>query len=353
MLALDEGVVAADALAIEADFFQNAPGALVGRVDVGPDLVHPALVEGVADEASDGVGGVAVPPVVGVDHVAHLGVAPGVRLYVETGDADRLVVRTHDERGVVIVVTLVPLALVRFRFGREGPDAPANVGVVDDALGERQVVLVDDPERDGLAAEERGPWHKWSFTPGIFEDSATVLRGGISWATFMLPVAKLPVMLDAGDPAPDFDLPRPTTTGSETYRLSAAAQAGPVVLAFYPVADTAGAVEILRELTAVDWASVADSVAVLGVGVGDRESHDRLADEVDVPFPLLLDQDGFFADMYGILEPVDERTVQVRPALFVVGKDCFVRYSWSAADSDADGDGSLPLDEVRSAVASD
>lgn len=159
-------------------------------------------------------------------------------------------------------------------------------------------------------------------------------------------------MLDAGDPAPDFDLPRPTTEGSETYRLSAAAQAGPVVLAFYPVADTASAAELLRELATVDWESVTDALAILGVGVGDRDSHDRLADEVAVPFPLLLDQDGFFADRYGVLDSVDERTVRVRPALFVVGEDCFVRYSWVAADSDADADGSLPLDELQAALAS-
>lgn len=159
-------------------------------------------------------------------------------------------------------------------------------------------------------------------------------------------------MLDAGDPAPDFDLSRPTTTGSETYRLSAAAREGPVVLAFYPVGDTASAAVLLRELAAVDWASVADGLAVLGVGVGDRGSHDRLADEVDVPFPLLLDQDGFFADMYGVLDPVDERTVEVRPAVFVVGEDCFVRDAWSAGDPTEERDEWPPLDALLSAVAS-
>lgn len=160
-------------------------------------------------------------------------------------------------------------------------------------------------------------------------------------------------MLDAGDPAPDFDLPRPTTTGSETYRLSAAARAGPVVLVFYPVADTAGAAEMLRELAAVDWASVTDSLAILGVGVGDRDSHDRLADAVEVPFPLLLDQDGFFADQYGVLDLVDEQTARIQPALFVVGEDCFVRYAWATGDPDGEQDAALPLDEVQTAVASD
>jgi|GEM_PF-743358 len=159
-------------------------------------------------------------------------------------------------------------------------------------------------------------------------------------------------MLDAGDPALDFDLPRPTTGGSETYRLSAAAREGPVVLAFYPVTDTAESAELLRELASVDWEAVTDSLSVLAVGVGPRASHDRLAEQVDVPFSLLLDQDGFFAERYGILEPLDERAVRVRPALFVVGEDCFVRYAWAANDSARDPEDGLPLDEIRSAVAS-
>lgn len=161
-------------------------------------------------------------------------------------------------------------------------------------------------------------------------------------------------MLDAGDPALDFDLPRPTADGSETYRLSAAAREGPVVLAFYPVAETAGAASFLRELAAADWDAVADGFSVLAVGVGDRGSHDRLAEQVDVPFPLLLDQDGFFAGRYGILDPLDDRTVRVRPSVFVVDENCFVEYAWAAGDADQASDpaASLPLDEVRSALAS-
>jgi len=42
--------------------------------------------------------------------------------------------------------------------------------VVDDALGERQVVLVDDPERDRLAAEERGSRHGRSVARGRIQD---------------------------------------------------------------------------------------------------------------------------------------------------------------------------------------
>lgn len=169
----------------------------------------------------------------------------------------------------------------------------------------------------------------------------------------LLPSARQVItVLDAGDPAPDFDLPRPTTTGSETYRLSAAAQEGPVVLAFYPVSDVEGAGELLQALAAVDWRSFTDSLAILAVGVGSRTDHDKLADEVAVPFPLLLDQSAFFADQYGVVERAEGGTMGVRPALFVVGQDCFVQYGWAAGAAEANEPATLPLDEIQSVVAS-
>lgn len=155
-------------------------------------------------------------------------------------------------------------------------------------------------------------------------------------------------MLTPGDPAIDFDLPRPTADGEPTYRLSAAAREGPVVLAFYPVTDAPGATDLLDELAGVDWRGATDGVAVLGVGVGPATAHERVTEAAAVPFPLLLDRDGYFADRYGVLEPVGDDEVRVRRSLFVVDESCFVRGAWTAPD----GDGSLPLDEVLSTVAS-
>lgn len=154
-------------------------------------------------------------------------------------------------------------------------------------------------------------------------------------------------MLTAGDPAIDFDLPRPTADGPETYRLSAAAREGPVVLAFYPVTDVAGASELLDGLAGVDWRAVTDGVAVLAVGVGPSAAHERVTAAVDVPFPLLLDRDGYFAEGYGVLEPAGADAARVRRSLFVVDESCVVRGAWTVPD----GDGSVPLEEVRSAVA--
>lgn len=154
-------------------------------------------------------------------------------------------------------------------------------------------------------------------------------------------------MLTEGDPAPDFDLPRPATGGDQTYRLSAAAREGPVLVAFYPLADVDGAAETLRALAEADWSGAADRLAAFGVGVGERADHERLTERAAVGFPLLLDRDGYFADRYGLLEPTGRDAVTMAPAVFLVDGDCVVRFARRL-----DGDESPPVDEVRDAVAS-
>ncbi|WP_225333713.1 redoxin domain-containing protein [Halomicrobium urmianum] len=154
-------------------------------------------------------------------------------------------------------------------------------------------------------------------------------------------------MLTEGDPAPDFDLPRPATGGDETYRLSAAAREGPVVVAFYPLADVDGAADLLTVLAEADWSGAADRLAAFGVGVGERADHERLAARADVGFPLLLDRDGYFADRYGLLEPAGGDAVAMTPALYLVDGDCVVRFARRL-----DGGESPPIEALRDALAS-
>ncbi|WP_226021662.1 redoxin domain-containing protein [Halomicrobium salinisoli] len=153
-------------------------------------------------------------------------------------------------------------------------------------------------------------------------------------------------MLTEGDPAPDFDLPRPATGGDQTYRLSAAAREGPVVVAFYPLADVDGAADLLTALAGADWAG-AGRLAAFGVGVGERADHERLVDRTDVGFPLLLDRDGYFADRYGLLEPAGEGAVRMAPAVYLVDGDCVVRFA-----RQLDAGESPPVEAIRDALAS-
>ncbi|WP_372480465.1 redoxin domain-containing protein [Halomicrobium sp. HM KBTZ05] len=152
-------------------------------------------------------------------------------------------------------------------------------------------------------------------------------------------------MLDAGDPAPDFDLPRPLADGDETYRLSAAAHEAPVVVAFLG-ADESGTA-LLRDLAAVDWSRSIDRLSVLGVGIADLDTVEALATDLDLPFPLLADPNAFFAERYDALAETPDGW-RPRRALFVVDRSCRFRFAWRAEDPAADP----PIDDVLGALES-
>ena len=142
-------------------------------------------------------------------------------------------------------------------------------------------------------------------------------------------------MLGDGDPAPDFDLPRPLADGDQTYRLSAAAHEAPVVVAFF------------RDLGAVDWSRLVDRLSVLGVGVADLDTVESLATDLDLPFALLADPNAFFAERYDALVETPDGW-RPRRALFVVDQSCRFRFAWRADDPSADP----PIDDVLAVLAS-
>ncbi|QCC49747.1 redoxin domain-containing protein [Halapricum salinum] len=131
-------------------------------------------------------------------------------------------------------------------------------------------------------------------------------------------------MLDTGDPAPDFYLPAATDPDAE-YMLSAAANAGPVVLAFVPSAEQEAA-SLLEALTALDWASMATQISVFGIG-DDQELLGRLAP--DLPFPLLYDPEAYVTDLYGIADR--DSGVGPRRALVLADQGCTIRFAWMAS----------------------
>ena len=143
-------------------------------------------------------------------------------------------------------------------------------------------------------------------------------------------------MLDAGDPAPDFFLPAAADPAAE-YMLSAAADAGPVVLAFVPEREPV-ARSLLDSLAGLDWAALADRIAVFGIG---GEVTASLA--TDLPFPVLYD-DGYVADLYGVAEPVTAG----RAALVLADQRCTIRFAWQASEPTE----RPPLDDLAAAVSS-
>jgi len=101
-------------------------------------------------------------------------------------------------------------------------------------------------------------------------------------------------MLDVGTTAPGFELP---DQDGETATLSAY-EGQRVVLYFYPRADTPGC---RKEACSFrdEWERFEDDdIAVLGVSDDQVEDLRDFADEYDLPFRLLSDEDGSVSSQY-------------------------------------------------------
>ncbi len=139
--------------------------------------------------------------------------------------------------------------------------------------------------------------------------------------------------VEAGDPAPDFELPG---TGERTYRLSDY-RGRNLVLAFYPGDDT-------RVCTA-QFCSYRDEserideldAEVLGISPQSVDSHERWTKERELNVPLLADEDLAVSKRYGVTgwvgplarftglgEAVGGRYVM--RAIFVIDGEGVVRY---------------------------
>jgi thioredoxin-dependent peroxiredoxin len=102
--------------------------------------------------------------------------------------------------------------------------------------------------------------------------------------------------LDAGQPAPQLDLP---AAGGGRFRL-ADLKGGPLVLYFYPKDDTTGCTREALDFAAAYPAFQAAGVEIVGVSRDSVDSHDRFKAKHELPFPLASDQAGKVVEAYGV-----------------------------------------------------
>jgi thioredoxin-dependent peroxiredoxin len=103
--------------------------------------------------------------------------------------------------------------------------------------------------------------------------------------------------VQAGDTAPDFELPDETGTPR---KLSDLLADGPLVLFFYPAAMTAGCTKEschFRDLAA-EFAAVGASR--VGISPDDVEKQAKFSDTNGFDYPLLSDPDGAVATQFGV-----------------------------------------------------
>jgi len=124
--------------------------------------------------------------------------------------------------------------------------------------------------------------------------------------------------LVAGSPAPDFELP---DQDGKPRRLNDLLLNGPVVLFFYPAADTPGCtIESchFRDLSA-EFAAL--GVQRVGVSRDSVQAQQAFADKHRLDYPLLSDEDGSVAESYGVKRGLLGKLLPVKRTTFVIGTE--------------------------------
>lgn len=134
-------------------------------------------------------------------------------------------------------------------------------------------------------------------------------------------------MLQPGDEAPDFTLPR---GGGGELTLSEL-RGRKVVLYFYPRDDTPGCTTEAMEFTARLDAFEAAGATVVGISRDDMASHERFREKHGIGVVLLSDMEGKVSEAYGawgekkMYGKVSQGMIR---STFLIGEDGRVREVW-------------------------
>ena len=120
-------------------------------------------------------------------------------------------------------------------------------------------------------------------------------------------------MVAPGEIAPDFEAP---DFEGRPFRLSSL-RGSPVVLYFYPKADTPGCTIEAKGFRDVYPEYRAKNVQVVGVSTDDCPAQKAFRDKYGLPFPLIADMSKAVATTYGVLGPRGN----ARRVTFLIGRD--------------------------------
>ncbi|SFG20977.1 peroxiredoxin Q/BCP [Palleronia marisminoris] len=129
-----------------------------------------------------------------------------------------------------------------------------------------------------------------------------------------------------GQPAPEIDLPR---DGGDTVSLSQID--GPVVLFFYPRADTPGCTTEAKGFTDAADAFAEAGVTVLGVSKDPVSKQDKFRDKHGLTIALLSDEEGDVSERYGTWVEKNmygKTSMGIERSTFLIGADKSVVREW-------------------------
>ena len=134
-------------------------------------------------------------------------------------------------------------------------------------------------------------------------------------------------MIDTGQPAPDFTLPR---DGEGDVTLSAP-RPGKVVLYFYPRDDTPGCTKESIAFTDHLQAFADAGATILGVSKDSVKKHDKFRDKHDLKVTLLSDENSDVCEQYGVWVEKNmygRKSMGIERATFLIDSDGTIAQVW-------------------------
>ncbi len=122
--------------------------------------------------------------------------------------------------------------------------------------------------------------------------------------------------MHTGDLAPDFTL---RDHLGRTFTLSDALVAGPVVLFFYPAAMSRGCTKESCHFRDLAREFAAAGAQRVGISMDDPQRQAKFASANALDYPLLVDDGGRVAALFGVKRGAD--VLRVRRTTFVIGTD--------------------------------
>ena len=137
----------------------------------------------------------------------------------------------------------------------------------------------------------------------------------------------MPTLLQTGDPAPDFNLPR---DGEGALSL-ADFKTRKLVLYFYPKDDTSGCTAEAIDFNRLAGDFAAAGAAVVGVSPDPVKKHDKFRQKYELTFPLLADEAKQTLEAYGVWvekSMYGRKYMGVERTTFLIGGDGKIAKIW-------------------------
>ena len=137
----------------------------------------------------------------------------------------------------------------------------------------------------------------------------------------------MPDPLQAGDAAPDFQMPR----DGEGFLSLADFKGRKLVLYFYPKDDTSGCTAEAIAFNGLAGEFAAADAAIVGASPDPVKKHDKFRQKYELTFPLLADESKEILEAYGVWvekSMYGKKYLGVERTTFLIGADGRIAQIW-------------------------